>query len=99
MRQFNQDELFDKRQERGQLTPDLLTSVARQAALFPDSLAPIAGDKPPGTPEAVYAAMPENFDQIRPLLTDQAPLTQPDALDDWAPTTFQPPRQLVAPRS
>jgi len=98
MRQFNQDELFDKRQERGELTPDLLTSVARQAALFHDSLAPIAGDKPLGTPEAVYAAMQENFDQIRPLLTDQALLTQLDALEDWTRTTFERHRELVAAR-
>ena len=98
MRQFNQDELFDRRQERGEMTAELLASVARQAAQFHDSLRPITGDKPLGTPEAVYAAMQENFDQIRPLLTDKALLTQLDALEDWTRTTFERHRELIASR-
>src|SRR5690606_30155968 len=68
MRQFDQEQLFDRRQERGDLSPELLASVARQAALFHDGLPPVADDKPLGTPEAVFAAMQENFDQIRPML-------------------------------
>lgn len=98
MRQFNQDELFDRRQERGDLPPELLISVARQTALFHDSLPPVADDKPLGTPEAVYAAMQENFDQIRPLLDDAALLTQLDALEDWTRTTFERHRELIAAR-
>ncbi|MEP3589146.1 MAG: AAA family ATPase [Marinobacter sp.] len=98
MRQFDQSELFDKRQERGDLAPELLTSVARQTALFHDSLPPVPDDKPLGTPEAVYAAMQENFDQIRPLLDDKALLTQLDALEEWTRTTFERNRDLIAER-
>src|SRR5690606_34082401 len=98
MRQFDQDQLFDKRQERGDLTPELLSSVARQAALFHDSLAPVDDDKPLGTPEAVFAAMQENFDQIRPMLDDKTLLTQLDALEDWTRTTFERHRNLIAAR-
>ncbi len=98
MRQFDQDQLFDKRQERGDLTPELLSSVARQAAQFHDSLPPVADDKPLGTPEAVYAAMQENFDQIRPLLDDKALLAQLDALEAWTRTTFERHRDLIANR-
>ena len=98
MRQFDQDQLFDQRQERGDLTPELLTSVARQAALFHDSLQPVTDDKPLGTPEAVYAAMQENFDQIRPLLDDNALLTQLDALEAWTLSTFERHRELIASR-
>ncbi|HBM48917.1 MAG TPA: hypothetical protein DD385_02075, partial [Marinobacter sp.] len=76
----------------------LLASVARQAAQFHDSLPPITDDKPLGTPEAVYAAMQENFDQVRPLLTDKALLTQLDALEDWTRTTFERHRELIASR-
>jgi len=98
MRQFNQDELFDKRQERGELPPDLLTSLARQVAQFHDSLPSIPDDKPLGTPESVYAAMQENFDQIRPLLDDPALLKQLDNLEEWTRTTFERQRELIASR-
>jgi len=98
MRQFNQDELFDKRQERGDLPPELLTSLARQVAQFHDSLPSIPDDKPLGTPESVYAAMQENFDQIRPLLDDPALLKQLDNLEEWTRTTFERQRDLIASR-
>ena len=98
MRQFSQDELFDRRQERGELTDALLADVARQTARFHDSLPAVADDKPLGTPEAVYAAMQENFDQIRPLLTDDRLLTQLQALEDWTRTTFERHQELIASR-
>ncbi|RBP26439.1 hypothetical protein DET50_11820 [Marinobacter pelagius] len=98
MRQFDQDQLFDRLQERGQLTPELLTSVARQAAEFHEQLPPVAYDKPLGTPEAVYAAMQENFDQIRPLIDDKTLLTQLDNLEAWTEATFERHRELIARR-
>lgn len=98
MREFDQDQLFDRLQERGQLTPDLLTKVARQAAEFHDQLPPVAEDKPLGTPDAVYAAMQENFDQIRPLIDDKTLLAQLDNLEAWTQTTFERHRDLIARR-
>lgn len=98
MRQFDQQQLFDKRQERGDLPAELLTSLARQAAGFHDSLPPVDDDKPLGTPEAVYAAMQENFDQARPLLEDKALLEQLDNLEEWTRTTFERHRDLIARR-
>ncbi len=98
MRQFDQTELFDKRQEQGNLPADMLTNLARQVALFHDSLPPVADDKPLGTPEAVFAAMQENFDQIRPLLDDKALLAQLDAQEAWTKTTFDRHRELIAAR-
>lgn len=98
MRQFDQSQLFDKRQERGDLPPELLSSLARQVAQFHDSLEPIPDDKPLGTPEAVYAAMQENFDQIRPLLDDPELLKQLDNLEEWTRTTFERQRDLIASR-
>lgn len=98
MRQFDQAQLFDRRQERGELPADMLVSLARQVALFHDSLPPVADDKPLGTPEAVFAAMQENFDQIRPLLDDKALLSQLDAQEAWTKTTFERQRALIATR-
>lgn len=98
MHQFDQNELFDVRQERGALTPELLTSLARQTAGFHEKLPRVADNKPLGTPEAVYAAMQENFDQIRPLLDDKALLQQLDNLEEWTRTTFERQRELIANR-
>ncbi len=98
MRQFDQNDLFDVRQENSKLTPDLLTSLARQVADFHDKQPPVAAGKPLGTPDAVYAAMQENFDQIRPMIDDEALLLQLDNLEQWARTTFERHSSLIAQR-
>lgn len=98
MRQFGQDQLFDRLQEQGQLPSDLLTDLARQVAGFHDQLPPVPDDKPLGTPEAVFAAMQENFDQIRPLIDDPDLLMQLDNLQAWTESTFERQRDLIAHR-
>ncbi|MFW5824795.1 MAG: AAA family ATPase [Marinobacter sp.] len=99
MRQFRQDQLFDGLQERGELTPALLSELAEQVAQFHETLPPVPEDKPLGTPEAVQAAMQENFDQIRPLLDgDPALNEQLTALEGWARSTFERQRDLIATR-
>lgn len=98
MRQFRQNQLFDHLQETGALKPELLSSLAQQVAGFHDSLEPIPDNKPLGTPEAVYAAMQENFDQIRPMIDDRALLSQLDNLEAWTQTTFERHRDLIAKR-
>ena len=98
MRQFRQSDLFDRLQERGELESVQLTTLARQAAEFHDSLAPVDPSSPLGAPEAVYAAMQENFDQIRPLLSDAGQLAQLNNLESWARTTFERHQPLIAAR-
>lgn len=98
MREFRQDQLFDQMQETDVLKPELLSGLAAQVARFHDSQEPIPDDKPLGTPEAVYGAMQENFDQIRPMLEDKTLLSQLDNLEAWAQTTFERNRDLIAKR-
>lgn len=99
MRQFRQDELFDGLQERGQLTPELLSELAEQAARFHDQLTPVPDDKPLGTPEAVFSAMQDNFDQIRPFLEgERTLLDQLEALEGWTRCTFERQQDLIAQR-
>lgn len=98
MRQFSQDQLFDGLQERGRLTPELLDELARQVARFHDQLPGLESDEPLGTPDAVFAAMQENFDQIRPLLPDDQLRPQLEALEEWTRCTFERYRPLVALR-
>jgi len=98
MRQFGQDGLFDKQQERGALDPEQLTSLARQVAAFHETLPPVAIDKPLGTPDAVFAGMQENFDQIRPMIDDKALLDQLDNLEAWTRATFERCQPLIEKR-
>lgn len=98
MRQFDQDGLFDKQQERGELKPEQLTSLARQVAAFHETLPPVPADKPLGTPDAVFAGMQENFDQIRPLLDNKALLDQIDHLEAWTRATFERFQPLIEQR-
>ncbi|WP_227546025.1 bifunctional aminoglycoside phosphotransferase/ATP-binding protein [Marinobacter fonticola] len=98
MRQFDQANMLDGIQERGELTREMMTSLARQVADFHKDLPRVAEDKPLGTPEAVYAAMQENFDQIRPLLEDAALLQQVDALEAWTRTTFERMQDMIEQR-
>jgi hypothetical protein len=98
MRQFRQDDLFDRQQERGELEPGRLATLAQQAAEFHDSLPPVDPSSPLGAPDAVYAAMQENFDQIRPLLSDASQLAQLDNLEIWTRTTFERHQPLIAAR-
>jgi len=98
MRQFDQGQLFDRLQEQGELAPELLTDLAQQVAAFHEQLPPVPDDKPLGTPEAVLAAMQENFDQIRPLIDEPDLLVQLDNLKAWTESTFERHRNLIASR-
>ena len=98
MRQFGQDGLFDKQQERGELKPEQLTSLARQVAAFHETLPPVPDEKPLGTPDAVFAGMQENFDQIRPMIDDKALLDQLDNLEAWTRATFERFQPLIEQR-
>lgn len=98
MRQFDQDDLFDVKQEQGTLSAEHLTELAQQTALFHQSLTPVADGTDLGTPAAVYAAMQENFDQIRPLLSSPKLAPQLDNLEEWTRTTFERHRDLINQR-
>jgi len=98
MRQFRQEDLLDRRQEEGNLAPELLVSLARRIASFHEQVPVVAKDSPLGTPDAVFAPMQENFDQIRPLLSDPELLAQLDTLEEWTRTTFERHRELIAER-
>lgn len=98
MRQFDQADLLDVRQESSRLDDDLLTSLARQVAEFHQHIPPVDDDKPLGTPEAVYAGMQENFDQIRPLIEEPELLAQLSQLESWTQCTFERQRELIEQR-
>ncbi|MDX1802422.1 MAG: phosphotransferase, partial [Marinobacter sp.] len=98
MRQFDQSDLLDVRQENSRLDDRLLTSLAHQVADFHNHIPAVADDVPLGTPEAVYAGMQENFDQIRPLIDDPQLLAQLDQLESWTESTFSRQQTLIERR-
>lgn len=98
MRQFDQANMLDGIQERGELSRDMMTSLAHQVAIFHKELPKVPEDKPLGTPETVYAAMQENFDQVRPLLEDPNLLQQVDALEGWTRSTFERMEEMIGQR-
>ncbi|MBC7191666.1 bifunctional aminoglycoside phosphotransferase/ATP-binding protein [Marinobacter sp.] len=98
MRQFSQDDLFDVRQEQSRLDADLLKTLARQVADFHERIPHVDENKPLGTPDAVFAGMQENFDQVRPMIDDKALLEQLDNLEDWTRTTFERHKPLIQQR-
>lgn len=98
MRQFPQDQLLSAIQERGELDERHIDALAEQMAHFHLNAPQVAQDHPLGTPEAVMAPVQQNFEQIRPLLSDKADLVQLEALEAWAQSSYQRLRPLLADR-
>ena len=88
-RQFRQEDLLGNLQRAGGLTPTHIDSLAATLADFHQRIAPASPDAPWGEPEQVHAPVAQNFEQIRPLLSEAADLTQLEQLEHWAHTTFQ----------
>ena len=88
-RQFRQQDLLGNLQRAGGLTHEHIDSLAHTLADFHQRIARAAPDTPWGEPEQVQAPVAQNFDQIRPMLTDAGDLAQLEQLEHWAHTTFQ----------
>lgn len=88
-REFPQSGLLSEVQARGELTTDHIDALARQIAEFHQRTPHVPQENPLGTAEAVMAPVRQNFEQIRPLLSDKADLQQLDALESWAESSFE----------
>lgn len=88
MRQFAQDQLLTQLLARGELKPGHIDAMARQIAAFHQETPAAPADSPFGTPEHVMAPVQQNFDQIRPFLSEPADLKQLDALQAWAQNAY-----------
>lgn len=89
VRQFPQQNLLDRMQAKGKLTAEHITELGRLIADFHQRIDVAPATSRFGTPEHVYAPMGQNFEQIRPMLTDPALLKQLEHLQVWAETTFE----------
>lgn len=89
MQEFPQAQLLAQVQARGALTPAHIDALAEQIAHFHAHTPPIAADHPLNTASAIVAPMRQNFEQIRPLLTDKQDALQLDALEAWTEHSIQ----------
>lgn len=88
MRQFPQEQMLSTLQANGELTAAHIDQMARQIARFHLDAPKVAIDHPLGTPDSVMAPVEQNFEQIRPFLSDKADLVQLEALQAWARSSF-----------
>ncbi|MEH6499430.1 MAG: AAA family ATPase [Pseudoalteromonas distincta] len=88
-RQFEQNDLLGNLQRAGALTAEHIDSLAAKLAQFHLHIDHAPSDSPWGEPDNVHAPVADNFNSIRPLLSDADDLAQLDQLEQWAHTTFQ----------
>jgi len=88
MRQFSQEHLLNNLLAAGELTREHISEVADQVADFHARTEVAGPDSRFGDPEQVMFPVQQNFDQIRPLLTEKADLQQLDQIEAWAQDTL-----------
>lgn len=98
MREFPQAQLMAQVQARGELSDEHIDALAEQIAQFHLATPQVPADHPLSSPEAIVAPMRQNFEQIRPLLSEAADLEQLDALLDWTETTISRLQPLLEQR-
>lgn len=99
MRQFPQSQLLSAVQARGELTPAHIDALAAQIGEFHSRTPAVASGHPLCSPSAIVAPMRQNFEQIRPLLSDAADLQQVDALEAWTEASITRLEPLLAQRA
>ena len=98
MRQFPQTGLLSTLQANGELTTAHIDEMAEQIARFHLNAPKVPAGHEAGTPESVMAPVRQNFEQIRPFLSDKADLLQLEALQAWAESSFERLKPLLAQR-
>jgi hypothetical protein len=98
MRQFPQDQLLGEIQSRGELDVEHIDALAELIARFHLAAPRVPAENPLGSPETVMAPVRQNFEQIRPLLSEKADLLQLDALEAWAESSYERLMPLLAER-
>jgi aminoglycoside phosphotransferase family enzyme/predicted kinase len=98
MRQFPQEGLLSTLQANGELTAAHIDQLARQIAGFHLDAPRVPADNELGSPDSVMAPVLQNFDQIRPLISEAADLAQLAALQAWAESSFERLKPLLAQR-
>lgn len=99
MRRFDDSQLLNALQQRGELKESHLIQLAEQLADFHLKLAPGTPPENLGSPESIWFPAQQNFEQIRELLVDdEESLKQLQLLEDWSKDTFSRHEKTFAQR-
>ncbi|WP_122574634.1 bifunctional aminoglycoside phosphotransferase/ATP-binding protein [Pseudomonas viridiflava] len=98
MRQFSQANLLSTLQANGELTAGHIDELAIQIAGVHEQAPRVMADTDLGSPDSVMAPVLQNFEQIRPLISEKSDLTQLDALQAWAESSFERLKPLMTQR-
>ncbi|RMQ44180.1 hypothetical protein ALQ04_00438 [Pseudomonas cichorii] len=98
MRQFSQEGLLSTLQANGELTTGHIDQLANQIASAHINAPQVLGENELGSPDSVMAPVLQNFEQIRPLISEKADLLQLDSLQAWAESSFERLKPLLARR-
>ncbi|HJV93676.1 MAG TPA: AAA family ATPase [Azonexus sp.] len=99
MQRFPQDALLDRQLSEGRLDAAAIDQLADTLADFHGRIARAPPDNPFGTPQAVWAPMAQNFDQLRTLLPDPGHASHLDQLETWSRQRFSQLNRLLVSRS
>lgn len=99
MRQFDPEATLDALLDDPDALAVKLDHLALQVADFHQHQAtPVAATSSLGTAAEVWAPVKQNFDQIRPLLSDAQELKQLDQLESWAECSYQCLQEMLTSR-
>ncbi|WP_034835288.1 bifunctional aminoglycoside phosphotransferase/ATP-binding protein [Endozoicomonas numazuensis] len=98
MHQFPQENMLDAISSSGKLTLEPLLDVAEQLADFHQNIEVSTSEQHYGSAEHVWFPVKQNFDQIRPLLSQKQDLLQLDKLEQWASESYQSLLPLIRER-
>lgn len=88
MRQFDQTGLLDKLLAEGRVDETMIDTLADQIARFHEEIPSASTDTALGQAEKIHFPMQQNFDQLRPLISDTEQLSQLERLEKWTNTQF-----------
>ncbi|OBS10505.1 bifunctional aminoglycoside phosphotransferase/ATP-binding protein [Acidihalobacter prosperus] len=98
MRQFDPEQQLDRLLARGELSAAHIDSLIARIAAFHAQAATVDPASQLGTPEAVFAPMQQNFDQLHPLIDQPARRQQLRRLEDWTRAEYDRLAPLLAER-
>ncbi len=98
MHRFDQSQLLDRLLATGKLQASIIDDIADMVAAFHSKAAVAPAESRFGEPEQVYAPVAQNFEQIRPLLTDPEQLDQVDRLEARKEARYHQLKPLMSER-
>jgi aminoglycoside phosphotransferase family enzyme/predicted kinase len=98
MRQFDQSLLLDRLVERAALPIERMDEIAERVARFHQQAAVADPASDFGTPDAVFYPVQQNFDQLRPLITEPEQVAQLERLERWSRERFESLREIFERR-